>query len=99
MTASDLLALSGERDTWLRRLLAAERGAYRAGYAAGRDDERRDADRAWAARPAARAAYGPSLAEVEAARWQLRGEQRTRATFGSPHQADFTGRAGSEAAA
>jgi hypothetical protein len=33
---TDLLALSDERDLWLARLLAAERAAYRRGFADGR---------------------------------------------------------------
>jgi hypothetical protein len=33
---TDLLALSGERDLWLARLLAAERAAYQRGFADGR---------------------------------------------------------------
>lgn len=37
-----LLELSDERDLWLRRLLAAEREAYRRGYEDGRGDGYRD---------------------------------------------------------
>ena len=33
-----------------------------------------------------------ALAEVEARRWIVRGEKRTRATFGDPHPGDFRGR-------
>jgi hypothetical protein len=32
------------------------------------------------------------VAETEARRWTLRGEPRTRATFGQPHQDDYPGR-------
>jgi hypothetical protein len=35
---ANLIALSDERDQWMRRLLAAEREAYRRGYDAGRAD-------------------------------------------------------------
>jgi len=42
------------------------------------------------AEPVARG--GPSYAEVERRRWQVRGEERTRQTFGQPHPADFLGR-------
>lgn len=109
MTArEELLELSDERDLWERRLLGAERAAYAAGYADGRADERTEADRAWAAQPAARFVHdGPGLAELEARRWHVccrrcRGsghvagcgncEDRTRETFGRPHKDDFTGR-------
>jgi hypothetical protein len=32
------------------------------------------------------------LAEIEARRWTVRGEPRTRATFGQPHKDDYPGR-------
>jgi hypothetical protein len=86
-----LLITSDERDQWLRRLLAAELDAWRAGYAAGCADERRASDRAWAARPPFKVLDGPDLAELEAARWNVRGEQRTRETFGLPHPDDYAG--------
>ena len=91
MTAPDVLAVSDERDTWQQRLLDAERAAYRSGYADGRADERVAADRAWAARRPFKAPDGPDLAEVEALRWELRGQQRTRQTFGQPHPDDYEG--------
>lgn len=91
-----LLVLSDDRDKQLHRLLEAERAAYAAGYADGRSDERIEADQAWAARPAQRTRQGDALADaladVEARRWELRGEQRTRDTFGRPHPADYTGK-------
>ena len=34
------------------------------------------------------------VAETEARRWTLRGEARTRATFGQPHKDDYPGREG-----
>jgi hypothetical protein len=86
-----LLVTSGERDLWLRRLLAAELAAWRAGYAAGRADERRAGDRAWSARAPLKVSDGPDLAELEALRWELRGEPRTRETFGLPHPDDYMG--------
>jgi hypothetical protein len=33
------------------------------------------------------------LAVIEARRWTVRGEPRTRATFGQPHKDDYPGRA------
>jgi hypothetical protein len=84
-----LLVTADERDSWLRRVLAAELAAWRAGYDAGRADERRAADRAWSARPPLKANDGPDLAELEALRWELRGEARTRETFGLPHPGDY----------
>jgi hypothetical protein len=89
---ADVVALSDERDLWQRRLLEAQRAAYRAGYADGRADAQRDADRAWAARPPLIVRDDLTCEEIEARRWELRGEQRTRETFGRPHPADFTGR-------
>jgi hypothetical protein len=34
------------------------------------------------------------VAETEARRWTLRGEPRTRATFGQPHKDDYPGQGG-----
>jgi hypothetical protein len=93
-----LLALSDERDLWQRRLLDAQRAAYRAGYDAGRSDAQRDADRAWAARPSLTVREDLSREEIEARRWELRGEQRSRETFGQTHPGDFTGRSREAAA-
>lgn len=88
----ELLELSAERDVWERRLLDAERAAYLLGYQDGRADERIEADRAWAARPPQAVSHGEDLAALEARRWELRGEPRTRETFGRPHAADYPGR-------
>lgn len=86
-----LLVTADERDLWLRRLLATELAAWRAGYAAGRADERRAVDRAWSARAPLKVSDSPDLAELEALRWELRGEPRTRETFGLPHPDDYPG--------
>jgi hypothetical protein len=86
-----LLALSDERAQWQKYALDLARDAYRDGYRDGRADEARDADRAWAAQPRQRVRDGDALADVEARRWKLRGEQRTRETFGQPHPADYKG--------
>ncbi len=97
MTA-DLLALSAERDVQLglrHRAYAEGWGAGRmAGYGAGRQDEGAERDQAWnqIARPIARG--GPAHAEIERKRWTVRGEARTRETFGEPHPGDYMGQDG-----
>jgi hypothetical protein len=91
VTRDELLELSDERELWLTRLLDAERAAYMLGYADGRADEACDADRAWAAVPVQRVRSGQALAELEVRRWELRGDARTRETFGNPHPDDYTG--------
>ena len=91
----ELLALSDERDSWMRQLLAAERDSYRRGLAdgivLGRRLEAAERDRAWndIARPIAR--IDPAFMSR---RWTVRGEPRTRETFGQPHAGDFKGRKG-----
>jgi len=88
-----LLALSAERDLWLRRLLAAERAAYRRGaehgWKQGYEQACADQQAAWHA-VAWRVARGDprSHAQLEAERWKVHGEPRTRETFGRPHPAD-----------
>jgi hypothetical protein len=101
--AGDLLSVSDERDMWERRLIAAQRAAYRSGYADGRAVERAETDRAWAALPPVRVPDSRELAEVEACRWhlccrrcRLAGhragcpdcEDRARETFGQSHRDD-----------
>jgi phosphosulfolactate phosphohydrolase-like enzyme len=87
-----LLALSDERDQWERRLLAAERAGWQAagrahadGYHAGYIDgllRRKHLEH-----------DAVEAAKLYARRWTLRGEQRTRETFGEPHPGDYQGRA------
>jgi hypothetical protein len=95
-TFGELLALSDERDSWMRRLLSAGRDSYRRGLADGIDLGRRleaaERDAAWnaIARPAARG--GPTFAELERKRWAVRDSARTRETFGLPHPDDYKGR-------
>ena len=92
-TFGELLALSDERDSWMRQLLAAGRESYRRGLAdgiaLGRRLEGAERDAAWneIARPVAR--IDP---ERKRKRWAVRGEQRTRETFGQPHPGDYKGR-------
>jgi hypothetical protein len=90
---ADLLITSAERDRWRQRIEAAEKGAYLLGRADGYDRgyaaRAAELERDWQeiARPIARG--GPSYSELERRRWMLRGEQRTRGTFGQPHPDDF----------
>jgi hypothetical protein len=88
-----LVSVSDLLDGQLRLRLEAYREGYQrghqAGYAAGRQDLADEFAEAWndIARPVTRA--DPAL---QRRRWTLRGEQRTRETFGRPHRDDFTGR-------
>lgn len=72
----------------LRLHRAGWQDGFRIGFEAGRAAEGFERDEAWRemARPVARS--GPLLAH----RWMLRGEARTRQTFGQPHPADYPGR-------
>lgn len=88
---AELLEHSDERDAWLARLGDEYQLGWKLGYAAGRAAERLEADREWAAVPPQRIRGGDALADVEARRWELRGEIRTRETFGRPHPADHRG--------
>jgi hypothetical protein len=91
LTRSDVLALSGEREMWLRRMLAAERAAYERGRADGWRDgfeaAYREIEAAWhaVADPVARG--GPSHAELERRRWGPGGREH----FGDPRPDDYMG--------
>jgi len=63
-----------------------------AGWAAGFEAAHREMAAAWNAAAAPIARGGLVHAEVEEKRWMLRGEPRTRGTFGRPHLDDFPGR-------
>lgn len=97
MTA-DLLALSDERDVQLalrrRAYMEGWKAGHMAGIGDGRQAEAAERDRAWnaIARPIARG--GAAHAELERRRWTVRGEQRTRETYGDPAPGDFMGRDG-----
>jgi hypothetical protein len=89
MTGEEFLALSDERDVWLRRVVAAWRAGRAAGHTAGYDAGYADGVEA-------RKHAGQDALEayrVLARRWELRGERRTGRTFGRPHRDDFPGRA------
>lgn len=86
-----LLEQGDERAKWQAYALSLARWMYEAGYRDGRADQAAEADRAWAAAVPQRVRDEPTLAELEALRWMLRGEQRTRETFGRPHPADYQG--------
>jgi len=93
---TDLLELSDERDQWHARVL----GAYREGWQAA---ERAHADdyhlgyvdgllrRKHLEHDAVEAA------QLDARRWMVHGEPRTRETFSLPHPDDYPGRGGAAA--
>jgi hypothetical protein len=92
---ADVLALSDERDVQLELRNRAYRDGWEAGHVAGVDDGRQaeasERDREWRAiaRPIARG--GQAHADLERIRWTVRGEVRTRETFGQPHPGDYMG--------
>lgn len=91
-TAADYLGLSAAVDLAERAWLAADgrRDGFEAGHAAGYVQ----------AIAEVKAAEHQLVhlvrdgAKTETARWRLRGEHRTRATFGQPHKDDYPGRDG-----
>ncbi len=87
-----LLALSDERDTWTRRLLAAWQQGYAAGAAGQFDAGYAAAIADVKAAEHALPDYLNGLRDTEERRWALRGETRTRATFADPHHADRNSR-------
>jgi hypothetical protein len=100
MTAivDELLDRSRERDVQLELRHRAYAEGWEAGHVAGteagRQAEAAERDKAWnrIARPIARG--GRSHAELERNRWTVRGETRTRETFGQPHPDDYLGQDG-----
>lgn len=88
------IALSDERDAALAARAAARAEGYRAGLAAAESAyEAGYAACAADVKAAQHAIYRPlaAAAEAERGRWRVRGEARTRATFGAPHPADYRG--------
>ena len=85
-----ILAMSDERDQALARILAAHREGYYAAWQDGAD--RYNAgfyDGAIRRKHAEHDVVGAQ--RVENARWELRGEHRTRETFADPHPDDYKG--------
>ena len=90
-TAGNLLALSDERDQWLARTYAAWREGYRAA-----ELDHAPATTTPGTSTASSAGKHAEHQAVEALRlytrrWELRGEPRTRTTFGQPHPDDCPG--------
>jgi hypothetical protein len=83
-----LLALSDERDWWERRLHAAECAAFDRGVAYGYD---RGYDDGIADRKREQQ-YMLEALQVHGRRWEVRGEPRSRETFGQPDPGDYPGR-------
>lgn len=84
MNREEILELSDERAQWEAYALSVARRMYEAGYAAGRADEARDADRLWAAARPRPFPVGPSIAELELRRWGPGGREH----FGDPRPGD-----------
>jgi len=91
----ELLEVSDERDSWMRRIMAAGRDGYvrglADGVALGRRLEAAERDRAWDAIAGPISRIDPAFMSR---RWAVRGEPRTRETFGRAHPGDFKGREG-----
>ena len=95
MTREDLLAVSEERERHLELRLAAWRDGYAAAAAQFEEYEARGYARAVADVKAAQHGLYNHLRrcrETEDGRWIVRGQQRTRKTFGHPHPADYPGK-------
>lgn len=88
----DLIAmvmhLSDERDRWEQLAIDNGRAGYLSGYVDGYRDRMITDDREFAATPRMPLIDGTPLDQVAAKRWELRGEARTRETFGQPHPQD-----------
>jgi hypothetical protein len=89
---AELLDISDERDRHLARRHQAWREGWRLGCAAGYE-----AGYLQCASDVKRAEHAiydhlAKAGDLERARWTLRGQARTRKTFGRPHKDDFTGR-------
>jgi hypothetical protein len=99
VTPGEWLTVSDERDLQLRLRLGACREAYRLGdehgYWRGYEQAHADLEAGWR-EMASRVARGDSRshAELEAERWKVHGEPRTRDTYGLPHPADRRPREG-----
>ena len=80
---AELIERSDERDAWLRRVLDAEKRGFALGAASQAGEyERGFADGCLALKAAQHDAH--RLAELDARRWSLRGDKRSRDDFGKP---------------
>ena len=95
MTPAEILGLSAERDRQLELRLAAWRDGYATAAAQFADWEARGYACAVADVKAAQHALVNHVRGLpaDAGRWVVRGEPRTRRTFGDPHPGDFGGEA------
>lgn len=93
---AELLAAQADPVTEIELRCQQVREAYEAGRAGGwREGYEHGArllDTEWPAVIAPMLSGRPDHRELERRRWALRGEQRTRETFGDPHPDDFSGR-------
>ena len=95
MSPAELLEQSAERDHQLVLRLDAWREGYAAAAAQFAEHEARGYARAVADVKAAQHglySHLRGLREIEERRWTVRGQQRTRKTFGRPHPADYPGK-------
>lgn len=83
--AAHLAADPAETESKLWRAYATE------SYEAGRADMAAELAATWPHYPPLEPLDGPALAELQTRRWAVRGEPRTRETFGMPHALDRTG--------
>jgi hypothetical protein len=88
---ASLLDRWDEHGKWMRRLDVAYREGWRAAELAHADDHGRGYGDGVLARKRAQHDLFDA-AKVYARRWTVRGEQRTRATFGRPHPDDYPGK-------
>jgi hypothetical protein len=94
---AELFGRSGERDLQLRLRLAAWREGWRACQDAMGDVYEAGFTAGIAAYKAAQH-DAVRLVELDARRWELRGEPRTRSGFARPHPDDYPGQRGKGAA-
>jgi len=91
-TLRDLIAAPNpatDPEHWRSIFRDAHLADLEAAYRRGVEDAHREMTEAWHAIADPVAHGGPAHADLEARRWMLRGEPRTRATFGQPHRDDF----------
>lgn len=95
--AAAVAGLVGESDRHQRELklrLDCYADGYRNGFCAGAEVGRGQALAEEAAQRREAAGLVTEITEIQRARWSLRGEHRTRGTFGRPHPGDYPGKSG-----